>query len=60
MRQDQVKYEVAKDSTKREIKSAKDEQSKGAAKDKLKKLKKDWKGEKKQFKDRIKSLKGNK
>ena len=39
---------------------AKDEQSKGAAKDKLKKLKKDWKGEKKQFKDRIKSLKGNK
>ena len=56
LRKNQVDYEQEKARTKREIETASDNTSKGMAKDKLKKIKKDWKSEKKQLKDRIKNL----
>jgi hypothetical protein len=56
LRQGKVDYEKDKEKLKHQIDSASDEKTKGAAKDDLKKVKKDWKNEKKQLSDRIKAL----
>ena len=56
LRKDQLKYEREKEKVKREIESATDNTSKGMAKDKLKKLKEDWKETKKKAINQIKIL----
>lgn len=60
LRKGKLQYEQEKERLKHQIDSASDEATKGGAKDDLKKIKKDWKSEKKQLSDRIKSLRNSK
>jgi len=55
-RKNQLKYEREKERVEHDIKAVKDETSRGAAKDKLAKLKSDWKDTKKKALNDIKIL----